>query len=207
MYLSNSRASTTRRVARARSSARRFSRSARQVADSSRRRPGNRGAAGHRPRRLPGIRLRQGRGIPQDPDHVLYPLRRRSQGNSEWARWVPALSQGRPVDVHRGRCTRVRSARRSDQRGSPNFVRTSLTAAAAALPGLIEDSIEHRDQPGRYARGCSNAVSSPCSLIALWVSGEVLEVNGGVQLTRYSDMMKHLPQHESPCLAVEHDIE
>jgi NAD(P)-dependent dehydrogenase (short-subunit alcohol dehydrogenase family) len=76
---------------------------------------------------------------------------------------------------------------------APGFVHTPLTAPAASVPGVVEDYIDNTaigraGTPGDIA----NAVVYLCSPGSSWVTGEVLDINGGAHLKRYPDVMGHV---------------
>ena len=73
-------------------------------------------------------------------------------------------------------------------------VPTPLTAAAASVPGVVEDySGQHRDRPGGHPGGhrqCGPVYL--CLSGSSWLTGEVLDINGGAHLKRYPDVMGHV---------------
>lgn len=76
---------------------------------------------------------------------------------------------------------------------APGFVHTPLTEGAAAIPGVVEDYIENTAL-GRAGtpEDIADAVAFLCSPASSWMTGEVLDLNGGAHLKRYPDIMKHL---------------
>lgn len=76
---------------------------------------------------------------------------------------------------------------------APGFVHTPLTAPAASVPGVVEDYIDNT-AIGRAGtpEDIANAVVYLCSPGASWVTGEVLDINGGAHLKRYPDVMGHV---------------
>ena len=76
---------------------------------------------------------------------------------------------------------------------APGFVHTPLTAAAASVPGVVEDYV------GNTALGragtpedIAEAVLYLCAPGSSWLTGEVLDINGGAHLKRYPDVMGHV---------------
>lgn len=76
---------------------------------------------------------------------------------------------------------------------APGFVHTPLTAAAASVPGVVEDYIDNTAL-GRAGtpEDIANAVVYLCSPGSSWLTGEVLDINGGAHLKRYPDVMGHV---------------
>ena len=76
---------------------------------------------------------------------------------------------------------------------APGFVHTPLTAPAAAVPGVVEEYLENTAL-GRAGtpEDIANAVLYLCSPAASWLTGEVLDLNGGAHLKRYPDIMSHV---------------
>jgi NAD(P)-dependent dehydrogenase (short-subunit alcohol dehydrogenase family) len=76
---------------------------------------------------------------------------------------------------------------------APGFVETPLTAPAAAVPGVVEDYLENTPL-GRAGtpEDVANAVRYLCSPGASWLTGEVLDLNGGAHLKRYPDILGHV---------------
>lgn len=82
---------------------------------------------------------------------------------------------------------------------APGFVHTPLTAAAASVPGVVEDYV------GNTALGRAGtpediaaAVVYLCSPGTSWMTGEVLDLNGGAHLLRYPDVMGHVMKLMEP---------
>jgi NAD(P)-dependent dehydrogenase (short-subunit alcohol dehydrogenase family) len=76
---------------------------------------------------------------------------------------------------------------------SPGFVETPLTEGSSAIPGLVEDYVENTalgraGQPEEIA----DAVVFLCSAKASWLTGEVLDLNGGAHLKKYPDVLGHV---------------
>lgn len=76
---------------------------------------------------------------------------------------------------------------------APGFVHTPLTAGAAAVPGVVEDYVANT-AIGRAGtpQDIAEAVLYLCSPGSSWLTGEVLDINGGAHLKRYPDVMGHL---------------
>jgi NAD(P)-dependent dehydrogenase (short-subunit alcohol dehydrogenase family) len=76
---------------------------------------------------------------------------------------------------------------------APGFVRTPLTEGAAMVPGVVEDYVENTVL-GRAGtpEDIADAVVFLCSDKASWITGEVLDINGGAHMKRYPDVMGHL---------------
>jgi len=76
---------------------------------------------------------------------------------------------------------------------APGFVHTPLTDPAAAIPGVVEEYVENTPlgRPGT-PEDIAAAVAFLCSPAASWLTGEVLDLNGGAHLRRYPDIHQHL---------------
>ena len=76
---------------------------------------------------------------------------------------------------------------------APGFVHTPLTEPAAAIPGVVEDYIDNT-AIGRAGRpeDIAEAVRYLCSPQASWLTGEVLDINGGAHLKKYPDVLGHV---------------
>lgn len=76
---------------------------------------------------------------------------------------------------------------------APGFVHTPLTAPAAAIPGVVEEYVENTAL-GRAGtpEDIADAVVFLCSPKAGWLTGEVLDLNGGAHMKRYPDVMGHV---------------
>jgi 3-oxoacyl-[acyl-carrier protein] reductase len=76
---------------------------------------------------------------------------------------------------------------------APGFVHTPLTAPAAAVPGVVEEYVENTAL-GRAGtpEDIAEAVLYLCSPASSWLTGEVLDINGGAHLKRYPDVMAHV---------------
>lgn len=76
---------------------------------------------------------------------------------------------------------------------SPGFVETPLTEGSSLIPGLVEDYVDNTalgraGQPEEIA----DAVVFLCSPKAAWLTGEVLDLNGGAHLKKYPDVLGHV---------------
>lgn len=76
---------------------------------------------------------------------------------------------------------------------APGLVITPLTEGIQGVPGVEEDYVENTPlgRPGRPEEIADAAVFL-CSDKAAWITGEVLDINGGAHLMRYPDIPKHI---------------
>src|ERR1700759_659088 len=76
---------------------------------------------------------------------------------------------------------------------SPGFVDTPLTEGVKLVPGTLEEYIENTPL-GRVgtAQDVADAVLFLASDKASWLTGEVLDLNGGAHLKRYPDVLAHV---------------
>jgi NAD(P)-dependent dehydrogenase (short-subunit alcohol dehydrogenase family) len=76
---------------------------------------------------------------------------------------------------------------------SPGFVPTPLTEGAALIPGVVEEYVENTPL-GRTGtpQDIADAVAFLCSDKASWLTGEVLDLNGGAHLKRYPNIVDHV---------------
>ena len=76
---------------------------------------------------------------------------------------------------------------------SPGFVQTPLTDPAAMIPGVVEEYTENTAL-GRTGtpQDIADAVAFLCSPKASWLTGEVLDLNGGAHLKRYPNIYEHM---------------
>ncbi|WP_235497647.1 MULTISPECIES: SDR family NAD(P)-dependent oxidoreductase [unclassified Frankia] len=76
---------------------------------------------------------------------------------------------------------------------APGLVTTPLTAPAAAIPGITEDYLANTPL-GRAGtpEEIAQAALYLCSDAAAWITGEILDINGGAHMLRYPNMLTHL---------------
>ncbi len=76
---------------------------------------------------------------------------------------------------------------------APGFVHTPLTEGAAAIPGVVEEYVENTAL-GRAGtpEDVAAAVVFLCSPQSSWMTGEILDLNGGAHLKRYPNIHEHL---------------
>jgi NAD(P)-dependent dehydrogenase (short-subunit alcohol dehydrogenase family) len=76
---------------------------------------------------------------------------------------------------------------------APGFVHTPLTEGASLIPGVVEEYVENTAL-GRAGtpEDVAAAVSFLCSPASSWMTGEVLDLNGGAHLKRYPNILDHL---------------
>jgi NAD(P)-dependent dehydrogenase (short-subunit alcohol dehydrogenase family) len=76
---------------------------------------------------------------------------------------------------------------------APGFVHTPLTEPAAAIPGVVDDYVDNTALGRAGApQDIANAVLYLCSPASSWLTGEVLDINGGAHLKKYPDVMAHV---------------
>jgi 3-oxoacyl-[acyl-carrier protein] reductase len=82
---------------------------------------------------------------------------------------------------------------------SPGFVHTPLTELVTLAPGVLEDYLENTPL-GRLgsAKDVADAVLFLVSDKASWMTGEVLDLNGGAHLKRYPDVLGHIERMATP---------
>lgn len=74
---------------------------------------------------------------------------------------------------------------------APGFVHTPLTEGAALVPGVVEDYIDNTAL-GRAGVPEDIAEAVLFLLKASWLTGEVLDINGGAHMKRYPDIIGHI---------------
>ncbi|SHN75813.1 SDR family NAD(P)-dependent oxidoreductase [Cryptosporangium aurantiacum] len=76
---------------------------------------------------------------------------------------------------------------------APGLVLTPLTEPALGVPGVVEDYVENTPlgRPGTVEEIAAAALFL-CSDQAAWITGEVLDINGGAHLKRYPDVLGHV---------------
>jgi 3-oxoacyl-[acyl-carrier protein] reductase len=74
---------------------------------------------------------------------------------------------------------------------APGFVHTPLTEPATQIPGVLDEYLQNTPL-GRAgtAEEVAEAVVFMCT--APWLTGEVLDLNGGAHLRRYPDVYEHV---------------
>ena len=74
---------------------------------------------------------------------------------------------------------------------APGFVHTPLTEPATQIPGVLEEYLENTPL-GRAGtpEDIAEAVVFLCK--ATWLTGEVLDLNGGAHMKRYPDILGHV---------------
>jgi 3-oxoacyl-[acyl-carrier protein] reductase len=74
---------------------------------------------------------------------------------------------------------------------APGFVHTPLTEGAAMVPGVVEEYVENTPL-GRA--GAPEDVAEAVLFLtkAPWLTGEVLDLNGGAHMKRYPDIIRHV---------------
>jgi 3-oxoacyl-[acyl-carrier protein] reductase len=81
---------------------------------------------------------------------------------------------------------------------SPGFVHTPLTDPVTQMPAVLDDYLENTPL-GRVGtpEDVADAVLFLCSDKASWLTGEVLDLNGGAHLKRYPDILAHIDRMAS----------
>jgi 3-oxoacyl-[acyl-carrier protein] reductase len=80
---------------------------------------------------------------------------------------------------------------------APGFVHTPLTEAAALVPGVVEEYVENTPL-GRAGTPEDVAEAVLYLTKAAWLTGEVLDLNGGAHLKRYPDIIGHVAKLTQP---------
>lgn len=76
---------------------------------------------------------------------------------------------------------------------APGFVHTPLTEPAALVPGVVDEYVENTPL-GRVGtpQDVADAVVFLCSPNTSWLTGEVLDLNGGAHMMRYPNVLAHV---------------
>lgn len=74
---------------------------------------------------------------------------------------------------------------------APGFVHTPLTEGAALIPGVVEEYVENTPL-GRAGTPADIAEAVVFLAEASWLTGEVLDLNGGAHMKRYPDLLSHI---------------
>lgn len=74
---------------------------------------------------------------------------------------------------------------------APGFVHTPLTEGAAMVPGVVEEYLENTPL-GRAGSPEDVAEAVLFLTKAAWLTGEVLDLNGGAHLKRYPNILGHV---------------
>jgi 3-oxoacyl-[acyl-carrier protein] reductase len=80
---------------------------------------------------------------------------------------------------------------------APGFVHTPLTEPATLIPGVVDEYVENTPL-GRAGtpEDIAEAVVFLCT--APWLTGEVLDLNGGAHMRRYPDILGHVMKAAAP---------
>ncbi|ORW05820.1 SDR family NAD(P)-dependent oxidoreductase [Mycobacterium kyorinense] len=80
---------------------------------------------------------------------------------------------------------------------APGFVHTPLTEPVTQIPGVLDDYLENTALGrGGTPEEVAEAVVFMCK--APWLTGEVLDLNGGAHLKRYPDVYGHVMKLAAP---------
>lgn len=80
---------------------------------------------------------------------------------------------------------------------APGFVHTPLTEPVTQIPGVLDDYLENTALGrGGTPEEVAEAVLFMCK--ATWLTGEVLDLNGGAHLKRYPDVYGHVMKLAAP---------
>jgi len=81
---------------------------------------------------------------------------------------------------------------------APGLVITPLTEAAQTVPGVTDDYVENTPL-GRVGtpEEIADAAVYLCSSRAGWITGEILDINGGAHMMRYPALGKHIAALQS----------
>jgi 3-oxoacyl-[acyl-carrier protein] reductase len=80
---------------------------------------------------------------------------------------------------------------------APGFVHTPLTDPATQIPGVLDEYLENTPLGrGGTPEEVAEAVVFLCK--APWLTGEVLDLNGGAHMRRYPDILSHVKKLAAP---------
>jgi NAD(P)-dependent dehydrogenase (short-subunit alcohol dehydrogenase family) len=80
---------------------------------------------------------------------------------------------------------------------APGFVHTPLTEPATQIPGVLDDYLENTPL-GRAGTPEDIAEAVVFLSKASWLTGEVLDLNGGAHMKRYPDILSHVMKLAAP---------
>jgi 3-oxoacyl-[acyl-carrier protein] reductase len=80
---------------------------------------------------------------------------------------------------------------------APGFVHTPLTEPATQIPGVLDEYLENTPL-GRAGTPEEIAEAVVFLSNARWLTGEVLDLNGGAHLKRYPDILSHVMKLAAP---------
>jgi NAD(P)-dependent dehydrogenase (short-subunit alcohol dehydrogenase family) len=80
---------------------------------------------------------------------------------------------------------------------APGFVHTPLTEPAAQIPGVLDEYLENTPL-GRAGTPEEIAEAVVFLSKAPWLTGEVLDLNGGAHMKRYPDILSHVMKLAAP---------
>jgi 3-oxoacyl-[acyl-carrier protein] reductase len=80
---------------------------------------------------------------------------------------------------------------------APGFVHTPLTEPATQIPGVLDEYLENTPL-GRAGTPEDIAEAVLFASKASWLTGEVLDLNGGAHMKRYPDILRHVMKMAAP---------
>jgi 3-oxoacyl-[acyl-carrier protein] reductase len=80
---------------------------------------------------------------------------------------------------------------------APGFVHTPLTEPATQIPGVLDEYLENTPL-GRAGTPEDIAEAVLFASKASWLTGEVLDLNGGAHMKRYPDILGHVMKMAAP---------
>ena len=80
---------------------------------------------------------------------------------------------------------------------APGFVHTPLTEPATQIPGVVDEYVENTAL-GRAGTPEDIADAVVFLSKAPWLTGEVLDLNGGAHMRRYPDILSHVMKLAAP---------